>query len=774
MIFKKIYRFRFIDILIKTVIATVVLLILFFIYDISFPFRPTLQYSTVIYASDGSVLHSFLNDDEKWMMEVEINEINENLRKTIIFKEDKYFYHHFGINPLAVLRALTKNIIQLKITSGASTISMQVARLLKPAKRTYFSKFREMLCALQLEMHYSKNEILQMYLNLLPYGGNIVGIKSASLLYFEQLPQNLSLSQIVLLSIIPNNPNNLIPGKNNSYLLQKRNEWLNYFKNKKLFEQEKIKDALNENVDCYRHPAPKNTPHLALRLKKEYKNQSSIKSTINPSRQYYTETLLFNYIQRLKNMNITNAAVLIINNQTHQVEAYAGSADFYDEQSYGQVDGVRAVRSPGSTLKPILYAMAFDKGLISPKTLIPDYPYSFEGYTPVNYDGKFNGMVSTEKALGWSLNIPAVNILDQFGVEEFLIKLSNAGCRSIAKRKKYLGLSAILGGCGLSLEELCRLYSSLANKGIMHYPKFTDSEEAKRADTIISEAAAFMTANILSELSRPDLPNKFENTENVPKIAWKTGTSYGRKDAWAIGFNSHFTIGVWVGNFSGKGVPELNGAEYAVPLLFQIFQMIDIKPVKNWLVKPNSVSVRNVCSHSGLPPADFCTEITSDFYIPGISSNNQCRHLVEVYTNSNESVSFCRECLPEAGYKILLYPNYLPEQIRYFEESFTDFKKMPPHNPLCSKIFYVNAPKITSLVAQMEYLFYEEESNLLMLRCLSASDVEYVFWYNNNKLIGKAKANEKLFFKPEDGENKISCTDDKGRNTDIWINVKFL
>ncbi len=302
-----------------------------------------------------------------------------------------------------MLRAAGRNIFSGRRTSGASTITMQVVRLLEPKKRTYLNKLTESFRAVQLELHYSKAEILQLYLNLVPYGGNIEGIKAASLLYFGKAPQLLSLAEITALTIVPNRPSSLHPGTRNEALKIARNQWLTRFGKENLFDVNVIQDAISEPLIVRRLSAPKQAPHLALRLKKDFLDQPIINTTIKIQSQKQIEEQVKNYVNRLQSMNIHNAAVLVINNETMAVEAYVGSADFNNPFDGGQVDGIRAIRSPGSTLKPILYATAFDKGIITPKTVLNDVPTNFSGYEPENFDQHFNGQVTTEFALANSL-----------------------------------------------------------------------------------------------------------------------------------------------------------------------------------------------------------------------------------------------------------------------------------------------------------------------------------------------------------------------------------
>ncbi|MGV3541164.1 MAG: penicillin-binding protein 1C, partial [Rufibacter sp.] len=588
--------------------GTLLVFLLFLFLNWVFPLRVTISYSPVITAADGTVIHAFLSKDDKWRMQLEPDEINPVLKQAVLLKEDRYFYYHPGVNPFAIARALANNVTQGRKTSGASTITMQVARLLYPKNRTYTNKLVEAFRALQLEWRYSKDEILQLYLNLVPYGGNIEGVKAASVLYFRQSPRQLSLAQAVALTVIPNKPSSLRIGVQNGRIVDFRNKWLRQYQKEKAFPAEALEDALLEPLDAVRGQAPTLAPQFAYRMLRKFPNQPILKTTLNPAIQEKVQQLAYNYLQQLKGRNIHNAAVLVINNQTHAVEAYLGSADFNDDMHAGQVDGVRALRSPGSTLKSFLYATAFDRGLITPKTMISDVPIDYSGYRPENYFGTYNGNVTIERALATSLNIPAVKLLDQLGVETFVQKLQQAEFSEMKRRGQHMGLSLILGGCGTTLEELTNLYSAFANGGKLAPVKWLQQDTAKQEKRLLSPASAYMVNQILTQLQRPDLPHNAQNSAYLPKVAWKTGTSYGRKDAWSIGYNKKYTIGVWVGNFSGEGVPELNGTDTATPLLFSLFNTIDYNSPQSWYRAPTSLSYRHVCLESGLPANQFCQD----------------------------------------------------------------------------------------------------------------------------------------------------------------------
>ena len=754
--------------------------------DRLFPLPPAPRYSPIVLAADGSVLHAFLNPTQKWRMKTELAEITPALQQAIINKEDRYFRYHFGVNPVAIVQAAGRNTFGNGRTTGASTITMQVARLLEPKERTVGNKLLEMLRATQLEAHHSKAEILQLYLNLVPYGGNIEGVKSAALLYFQQPPDYLSLAQTVTLAIIPNQPRVLVLGKNNDRILVERNRWLRQFQQQHLFPNQDIEDALHEPLDAQRHAAPTLAPHLARRLVTRFPGKPIIHSMLRRASQAKAEDLIKNYVRRLRELGITQAAVLVVNNRTRAVEAYVGSADFQDAAGSGQVDGVRAVRSPGSTLKPFLYALAVDRGIITPKLKLPDVPTNFSGFRPENFDKSCAGEVTVERALTYSLNIPAVRVLAEVGVPVFTDKLRAAGFKSIAKAAPRLGLSTILGGCGATLEELTGLYAALAGGG-NYQPLSITAPLSKKNSTLktqpskllFSPAAAFLITDILAQRTRPDLPMGYQNSRHLPKIAWKTGTSYGRRDAWSIGYNQDYTIGVWVGNFNGQGSPALTGADVASPLLFGLFNTLAYNSPNNWRTPPASLDFRLVCTETGLVPGEHCPNQLIDYYLPGTSSAQRCEHQKEALVLADGTISYCRACVPAAGFRRQLFLNPLPEVLAFREAQGLPATRLPPHNPTCRLVRGRDdgsgtALTITSPLDHAEYVLNRGEKQQLLLSCAAGSEVRQVFWYVNDRFLRSASATERVFFRPPSGAVKISCADDHGRNVDIQLQVAEL
>ncbi|MCM5529069.1 penicillin-binding protein 1C [Parasegetibacter sp. NRK P23] len=745
------------------------LVVLFFLLNALFPLPALKDHSVIIRDHKGQLAHAFLTHDEKWRMYAEADEISPLLRKTLIEKEDHYFYYHFGVNPIAAGRAFFQNLFSGRRVSGASTITMQVAKMLDRSPRTWGNKFKEVFRALQLEWKYSKQEIFQLYCNLLPYGGNIEGIKAASLLYLGKDPDHLSLAEIVTLSIIPNRPSAWRIGVHNEALFSARNHWLKKLSSSGIFTEKEINDALSEPLEAWRRPVPRQIPHLARRLSA---SGSDVHTAIEMNRQLQVEQLLQAYVNGITHRGIRNAAALVVDNQTGKVIAYVGSSDFWKNPDGGQVDGITAIRQPGSTLKPFLYALCIDEGLYTPKSVMHDVPVFYDGYAPENYDRRFNGEVTLEYALEHSLNIPAVKAMAALGKDRFIDELTRAGFAAVARKRKALGLSVALGGCGATLEELTALFAAIAREGVYRPLRYREKDEAGKGKKLVSPAAAFMITETLSKVNRPDFPLHWSSTEHMPRIAWKTGTSYGRRDAWSIGFNKKYTVGVWVGNFSGVSAPDLSGADIATPLLFRIFNAIDYNGQTDWYAPTPDCELRTVCAETGLPPSAHCTQLVSDYFIPLISPATTCDNRREYHVSADEKISYCVYCTPAAGYKKKMYRVMPPSLQAYYNERRIAYDHIPPHNPSCEKLFKGSGPVIISPQGGTVYYTSPDDPDMIRLSCQTSNDVLKVYWYINNKFYRAAAAGEKLFFKAVPGETEVVCTDDKGRSSKVRISVE--
>ena len=752
-------------------INTSILALFFLILELLNPINLDIEYSKEIYSAENELIAAFLTSDHKWRLRTELDELSPYFTSAIVEKEDKFFYWHFGVNPFAAFRAIFLNISSNSIQSGASTISMQTIRMLEKRPRNYFSKIIESIRAVQLEMQLSKKQILELYCSLLPYGGNIEGVESAAYIYFKRKPASLSLAQAITLSLIPNNPNNYRLDYS-TRVLKSRNQLLRKFNESKLFDNQAIQDAIREDLSIARHEIPNFIPHLSLKLKNESPNDK-ILSTIRLNTQILLSEILLRHQISLKMKSINNSAAMIIDNSSHKVIAYCGSADYNDSISLGQNNGLTAKRSPGSTLKPALYALGLDLGLITPKTILYDIPTDFNGYIPENFSSKFHGKVTAEFALYNSLNIPPVALLQQVGIAKFKELLKNANLKQIIKREKHLGLSLILGACEASGEELARLFASFANRGMLHNLIFENSNQPNQDSTaLISPAAAFLLSKMLSSQSDREENQilKLKHT-NIPDISWKTGTSFGKRDGWAIGYNHLFTVLIWCGNFDAQGSPNLIGGETALPILFEVFNRLSNVP--NRLIQPKNVIIRNICEESGKLPNDNCSQIGLDYAIKDVTLPQKCTIHNLHYISADSSVSFCTSCLPISGYKQAIYCDYPEEFKSWAAINNINLSIPPPHNPNCKSAYDISVPKILSPSNNFVYFLEKDAKQEISLCALYSDQQATLYWYLDNQLIGKTKSSEKLFFTPIKENYLIKCISQRGGEAEMQINVRF-
>lgn len=601
----KIHPFRFAFLCATMLIFTYSAILFFSFNPKGDPFNA--RYSKATYDRNGEILSVFLNEAQQWHIKA-TEPLGEKLTHAILAYEDKRFYSHLGFDFSALVRSFWHNLTSKK-RSGASTITMQSIKLLRGDSRTYFNKFRELIFALKLEWLYSKDEILRLYANNAPYGGNIVGVKTAALYYFGKSPQNLSWGQAALLAVLPNAPGALHLQKNTERLIEKRNNLLKKLNTQGLIDDDNLKLALNEGLPKIRRE--KNiAPHLSLRLANDLRGvgdfgressanltqdsktmiSPNIHTTIDKTLQIRLESALKNYHQKLKNLGIQNVAAIIIGTQSREVLAYGGSQDFFDIEGFGQIDGIVAKRSVGSVLKPLLYALSIDNGLIVPQSKLIDAPTLWANFKPQNASKKFYGFIPAQTALIRSLNVPFVALLQDYGYEKFFFDLQNILGFSGNNFEQY-GLSLILGTKEFSVEDVAKIYAGLGNYGRFTDLKYlcescgnsslgnlsksplqwqiADSNKAihNQKNQFISQGASFLTLQAMSKLDRFGIENYYKNQK---VFSWKSGTSYGRKDAWAAGTSPKYTIVVWAGNFDGSANPNLFGVNIAGDLLISI------------------------------------------------------------------------------------------------------------------------------------------------------------------------------------------------------------
>ena len=559
-----------------------------------------------VQAADGSVLRAAISADGTWRFATSVAEVSPLYLEMLKAYEDRRFDQHGGVDPWALLRASGQMLLAGEVVSGASTLTMQVARLLEPRARTLESKVVEMFRAVQLERHFSKDEVLGFYLTLAPFGGNLEGVRAASLAYFGKEPRNLSPAEAALLVALPQSPTKLRPEINAKAAKGARDKVLRRVAEAGVISTQELAEALEAPVPFQRLAMPFLAPHLAEGLMASSPEAEVLTTTINAPLQANAEALAARAARQMGE-GVT-AALLVMNNESGAIEAYVGSADYFDAASSGMIDMTQAQRSPGSALKPFIYALAFERLIAHPDTLIADVPTRFGVYAPQNFDDKFHGEVTLREALQRSLNVPAVAVLDLLGPRVLDLRLQDVGVTlTFDRSSEDASLPIALGGAGISLTDLVRLYSALPNHGLPVEPRFLrDAARQPQPESALltSDLAAWYVTRILEGAPRPPgfrLAESAKDTSKVPQIAFKTGTSYGYRDAWAVGYSTHYTIGVWIGRPDGAPCQGCIGLRAAAPLLFQVFALLQPEPAPSTLLARPAGAIDGPTA--ALPPA---------------------------------------------------------------------------------------------------------------------------------------------------------------------------
>jgi len=731
--------------------------------------------SQAIYDKEGKLIRAFLSSDEKWRMTCGLKEVSPYLKKAVISIEDRFFYYHPGINPWSLIRALYLNVKHKRIIAGGSTITMQVARMMEHRQRTLLSKLIEIIRALKLELCYSKNEILELYFNMASYGGNIEGVGAACYYYFQKNPAEISLAQAALLAVIPNSPRQLNPEKHPQRVKEKRDKILNYLLRKKVITEKEYLRSIEEEINLENPGMPFDAPHFTDLTHRLYPKKARIYTTLNRDIQRICEKVLRQHLKKWRNMGINNGAIVVICNNTSSLRALIGSYDFFDDLNNGQVNGATSSRSPGSTLKPLLYAFGIDRGLITPSAVLYDVPVNYSGYIADNYDGRYHGVVTVKEALIRSLNVPAVLLLAQIGVGDFITFLQDGGISTIDPKQINYGLSLILGGCGVKLVELTNLYSTLANGGKYRAIRYCTDEPIDHGRRILSAGSSYIITELLSEVARPDMPVYWEFSLDRPKVAWKTGTSYGHRDAWSIGYTKNFTVGVWVGNFDGRSAPDLVGAKVAGPILFDIFNAISRIDAHQWFNKPRSVSTRRVCARSGMVPNEDCPHIVEEIYLAGVSSNRKCHIHKGFYIDDKTGYRLSKSDLQNRSYEKKVFEVWPREVATWLERNGYPLDEVPPLLPVSQKIMAGKGPIIRSPSGGCAYWVRRGvsiEYQKILLDASVNNSVNKIFWFLDGKLIWSGDPKEQVFIYPETGEHMLVCQDDHGRATSMKLVIK--
>lgn len=752
--------------------------------------RPSLYgdipFSTAIYDAHGKLLRLTLADDDRFRLFVPLNHIAPAAIQGTLLYEDEQFYHHPGVNPVRLIEAFWTTYIRRSRRVGGSTISMQLARIrFHIDSSTLPGKMIQILRALQLERHYSKQQILEAYLNLAPYGGNVEGIGTASLVYFGKPASDLSLPEALTLCVIPQNPGARTPrpaggpAELDSARLRLFRQWV---------------DA--HPSDAGRLPlvklplvtgTPSQLPFLAPHFTQTVLDRlppgfhGDVATSLDMNLQALLERQVKDYVARHRNIGIDNAAVLLVDYRDMGIKAMVGSADFFNADIDGQVNGTDAKRSPGSALKPFIYALGLQQGLIQPMTLLKDAPTHFGVYTPENFDRGFMGPIFATQALVQSRNIPAVNLMSRLHQPDYYAFLKRAGISDL-RSEDYYGLALALGGAEVTMQEMARLYAILPNRGIMRPLRSVPSlDPLSTGERMLSPEAAFLTLEMLAKNPRPGATEISGQRADPYPVSWKTGTSFAFRDAWSAGVFGPYVMIVWVGNFDDAGNPAFVGREAAGPLLFDIVNALHAKVghFARYRPTPQGLNVRKieVCATTGDLPSRYCPGTTNTWFIPGVSPIHTSDIYRRIAIDTRTGKRACRIDAKHVRYGV--YEFWPSDLLRLFREAGIQRRTPPRYDPGCSMDITASnglPPHITSPQASVIYSLPADQINRaqLPLSAVTDADTRKLFWFVDDQFVGETARDKPLFWTLKPGDFTVRVVDDEGRAAVTPMQVQLV
>ncbi|WP_441818066.1 penicillin-binding protein 1C [Lysobacter sp. TAB13] len=759
--------------------------------------RPSLSeaipLSTVVRDREGRLLRLTLASDQRYRLWVPLKDISPRLVEAVMLQEDAWFRWHPGFNPVSLLRGAWSTYGSGEARVGGSTLTMQLARLRwRLQTRDVRGKLVQIARAVQLELCYSKDDILEAYLNFAPYGGNIEGVGAASLIYYRKPTDRLTLPESLALAVLPQAPSRRgklavhEDGNDDAYYigrgLQAARARL-YARWRERHPEDAAEDALL-NLPLRLHSArelPFRAPHLVDRVLAEQawhpEAGPELKTTLDTRLQRLLEERVRNHLQRERSRGLRNASAILIDTRDMGVRALVGSADYFDTSIQGQVNGSDAKRSPGSTLKPFIYALALDQGVLHPQTVLRDVPSAFGPYTPENFDGRFMGPVTATEALVRSRNIPAVYVASQLKQPSFYDFLRQAGVSRMASKDHY-GLALVLGGGEVTMNELARMYAMLGNDGRLRALRWRESDPQEEGARLISAEAAFITRDMLRHNPRPDAGS--QSASRPLPVAWKTGTSWAFRDAWSAGIVGPYVLVVWMGNFDGASNPALVGVEAAAPLFFDIVDglqaaRVDLAdPVRQW---PINIKRVEVCRASGDLPNAWCPQRGMTWFIPGKSPIRISTVHRAIALDKISGRPVCGRFDPNTM-RTEVFEFWPSDLAQVFVQAGIP-RKRPPSGHDCggAQDWLGSAPSITSPYRATRYtmrLSHPDQVNLSLAATVDA-DVSKLYWFVGNTFIGSADPGKALAWTPDrTGQFRVSVVDDRGRSDEREIEVAVV
>ena len=769
---------------IKSVIVTVLLVAYYFSLPQQLFKDPT---ATVITSQSDELLGALIAEDGQWRFPVN-DSIPEKFKTCILQFEDEYFYQHPGFNPVSIFKALKSNISSGEVKRGGSTLTQQVIRLSrKDQSRTYLEKFKELILATRLEFRLSKDEILNLYASHAPFGGNVVGIDAASWRYFNRNASNLSWAESATLAVLPNAPSLIYPGKNQKRLRDKRNRLL-----KKLFKNGIIDEltyelAIAEGLPQKPYPLPQIAPHLLQKIAKNHRGER-IKTTVKIVLQEQTNSIVKQHYNRLKQNEIYNLSVLVLDVNTREVLTYVGNSPT-DKAHQKSVDIIDKPRSTGSILKPFLYASMLDAGDLLPNMLVTDVPTQFGSYQPENFNKSYDGAVFANEALSRSLNVPAVRMLQEFGLDRFYHYLKQLQLKDLKHNANHYGLSLVLGGAESNLWDLCKSYAAMAStlnhfnanssqyftnefcEPIYNSKETIDFGKLKKEKEIFDAASIYLTFESMKQVNRPEGDDSWEYYNSSQEIAWKTGTSFGFRDAWAIGTTKDYVVGVWVGNADGEGRPGLVGVQTAAPILFDIF---DILPKSEWFSKPYDEMLEvSICKKSGYRASSVC-DVTEMKYIQVNGKKTRpCPFHKLVHLDVSEKFQVNSSCETISNIKNIPWFVLPPLQAYYFKTKNPYYKPLPPFRSDCIESSEISMEFIYPNQQSTIYLpkDFDGNTNDLILKVAHSKPELKIYWYIDSAYIGSTKDIHEIAVLPNPGNHLITVVDELGNELKHKITI---
>ncbi len=724
----------------------------------------TTPYSTVIVDREGELLGARTASDQQWRFPPQ-DEIPDKFKEALIAFEDQYFYYHWGVNPVSILRAITQNIRQKRVVSGGSTLTMQVIRLSRNQPRTVKEKIIEAILATRLEFRYSKNKILALYASHAPFGGNVVGISAASWRYFGHAAHDLSWAEAATLAVLPNAPALIHLSRSRDQLLIKRNNLLLKLKEKGKIDEETYELALSEPLPGQPLALPQIAPYFVDKCYKKNPGKR-IHSTLSRPLQEQVEEVVSRWNEQFRKNDIRHLSTIIVDIETNEVLSYCGNMGYEEKGLGNQVDVLQAPRSTGSILKPFLYVAALDEGLILPHTLLPDIPVNFSGFSPQNFNLQFEGAAPASEAIIRSLNVPCVDLLKQYSVPKFYTLLKNMGLTTLTKPSSYYGLSLILGGSEATLYEVTQAYSNMA-RTLLELPNSNLIEEMGKEkeqtakDANYSRGAVWQLFESIKNVYRPEEID-WKNLISMQNIAWKTGTSYGFRDAWAVGVTPKYAIGVWVGNATGEGKPELVGTRTAAPVLFDLFNLL---PSSKWFDPPAGELVdAEVCSSSGHLKSRFCDHTLAAHILPQGLRTAPCPYHKQISVTLDEKFRVRKECMDSEPIKQMSWFILPPAWAWFYKQHHPEYKALPPLMEGCSE----------SLLQPMTFIYSQPQTRVSLPKQMDGSPgtitfelahsnpKAIVYWHLDDSFLAETKHFHNLTLTPEKGKHSLTVVDDSG------------